>query len=139
MKRDPRLQGLSSDHHRALVVARQIERTASAFSIADADTLRKTFDRELEPHFRIEERVLLSALEPTHPALVARTHHDHAFLRREADASADWDASRALAWAARLRDHVRFEERELFPACEAMLDESVLNEVRRLAPPPKAS
>jgi hemerythrin-like domain-containing protein len=40
----------------------------------------------------------------------------------------------ARAFGERLGDHVRFEERELFPACEATLSDDVLDEVARRVP-----
>jgi hypothetical protein len=43
----------------------------------------------------------------------------------------DLPAARAIG--ERLRAHVRFEERELFPACEAALSDEVLEEVARRA------
>lgn len=115
MKRDARLQGLSSDHHRALVLARAL-RSGTAPAL---DALRA----ELEPHFRIEEDVLLPALEAAgERALAERTRDDHTFLR---------SAPAGEALAERLEAHVRFEERELFPRCEAVLDGAVLDEVAR--------
>jgi uncharacterized protein YeaO (DUF488 family) len=114
MKRDPRLHGLSSDHHRALALARALR--------AEGATLAGVM-AELEPHFRIEEDVLLPALDAAgERALADRVREDHAFLRT---------CPAPAAFAARMADHVRFEERELFPRCEAVLDGAVLDEVAR--------
>jgi uncharacterized protein YeaO (DUF488 family) len=114
MKRDLRLQGLSSDHHRALALARALR--------AGGVTLDGIV-AELEPHFQVEEDVLLPALVAAgEQALADRVREDHAFLRT---------CPAPAAFAATLADHVRFEERELFPRCEAVLDEAVLDEVAR--------
>lgn len=131
MKRDPRLHGLSDDHHQALVLARRVRRAVDA-GAADA-ALRATVDQawasHLGPHFAVEERWLLPALEDAgEPALAARTRAEHVALRGHLD------AGRLGAFADLLRDHVRFEERTLFPACEARLPPAVLDAVGRAAP-----
>lgn len=137
MKRDPRLIGLSSEHHGALVLARRLRQAADAGDGAAAEvvTLRERFADELEPHFRVEEEVLLVALDAAgERELAARTREDHAFLRAHVTASAAGDFTAMAAFAERLMDHVRFEERELFPRCEALLRPEVLDEVQRRAP-----
>jgi hypothetical protein len=126
VQRDPRLRGLSADHHHALVLARRAARGE-----VDADALRATFTTILQPHFAIEEELLLPPLGAG-DALVVRTLADHHRLRALAT-SGD-----APAFAALLDDHVRFEERELFPACEARLPAEVLDAVSRAAPSPRA-
>ena len=55
MKRHPSLASLSRDHHRALVLARDVRRALPDASALVAD-VRRRFARELEPHFAIEER-----------------------------------------------------------------------------------
>ncbi len=139
MKRDPRLRGLSSEHHQALVLARSFTELAeaAAWSIEEAEGLGRRFDRELEPHFRVEEEVLLPALRAAGAAaLVERTEADHAFLRTSVAAARTGVVAAARAFGERLHEHVRFEERELFPACEATLPGEVLDEVARRAPKP---
>jgi hemerythrin-like domain-containing protein len=138
MKRDPRLRGLSSDHHQALVLARTLRARTAPWTADDGAALARRFDRELEPHFRTEEEVLLPALGRAGAAdLVERTAADHAFLRARVAAARLGDGAAAGGFAARLADHVHFEERELFPACERLLDDAVLDEVARRAPPPE--
>lgn len=123
MKRDPRLHALSRDHHHALVLARRASR-----GDIDAETMRASFDAELAPHFAVEERVLLPALREAGGATLAlaeRTLSDHEAMRA-AVARGD------VAELARLLEaHVRFEEREVFPACEALLPSSVLDALAR--------
>jgi hypothetical protein len=133
MKRDPRLQGLSSEHHQALVLARSLAGIdAPAWDAGRAARFGARFDAELEPHFRIEEELLLPALRRAGEAALAdRTEADHAFLRDRAAAARAGDAEAARALGERLHAHVRFEERELFPCCEALLPGEVLDEVAR--------
>ena len=134
MKRDPRLHGLSSEHHHALVLARALKRHDGPWTERDGETLKRRFDTELEPHFCVEEEVLLPALRLAGATTLAdRTVEDHEFLRNHVQAARTGDGSAAVAFATRLYDHVRFEERELFPACELLADE-ILDEVMRRSP-----
>ena len=135
MKRDARLHGLSSDHHHALVLARSLAERKREWTHADGVDLGRRFISELEPHFRIEEDLLLPALRHRGATtLVDRTVEDHAFLRSRVEAARSGDGVAARAFADRLRDHVRFEERGLFPACEELLPDDVLEAVARRAP-----
>jgi len=135
MKRDPRLHGLSSEHHHALVLARTCAARAGAWTQADGTELAARFEAELEPHFRTEEEVLLPALrEACAEALAEQLEREHAVLRSLLRAAQAGDGPAATELATRLSEHVRFEERELFPACEARLPSHVLDEVARRAP-----
>ena len=111
MKRDPRLHRLSSEHHYALVLARRA--TRGELSVEEA---RRAFDVTLSAHFAVEERRLLPALvDAGEVALAERTRLEHAAIARALE-SGD-----LLAFGRLLTEHVRFEERELFPACEPLL------------------
>lgn len=137
MRRDPRLHGLTSDHHHALVLARSLSALV-ATGAADAHAARELaarFEREIEPHFRVEEDLLLPALLGAgEPDLVRRTVEDHAFLRERAASASRGLADGLASFAARLQEHVRFEETELFPCCESKVEDVVLDEVARRAP-----
>jgi len=131
VKRHPALRDLSDDHHGALVLGRRLSRWSVGTEPLDAlaAEVRRTFARELEPHFGVEERVLLPALEAAGlEALVRRTLEDHAALR--ALAAGAWTPETPAAFGDRLTAHVRFEERELFPRAEAVLAPDVLEAVR---------
>ena len=130
MKRDPRLAELSRDHHHALVLARDTLAKAGSWTTEDGAALGLRFDDELEPHFRIEEELLLPALtRASAHELVARVAGDHAFLREAMIGARRGDGLAAVAFSERLTEHVRFEERELFPACEERLEATVLASV----------
>jgi hemerythrin-like domain-containing protein len=137
MKRDPRLHGLTSDHHHALVLALRIKEASSrsdetAALLSDA---RRRFREELLPHFAVEEEELLPALaRKGRQDLVDRTLTEHAALQEYLFGSRSSGASALPEFAALLEMHVRFEERELFPACEALLESEVLERVALKAP-----
>ena len=131
MKRHPALVPYSDDHHRALVLARRLRR-----DVADAKLARdvqRAFETELDPHFRAEELRLLPALDARGCAsLVERTARDHAQMR-ELVAGA-WSEETARALGEVLDEHVRFEERVLFPEAERRLSEAELAAVRDALP-----
>ena len=128
MKRSEALAGLSREHHGALSLAVRARRTAAgsdaAALAAMAATVRDRFQRELLPHFEEEERRLLPALARAgENALAARTLAEHAELAAIVASLPEAGAGALLAFADVLSRHVRFEERELFPALEALAGE----------------
>lgn len=135
MRRDPRLQGLSSDHHRGLLLARRVANALRGTGLAAS--IRASFEAELEPHFRAEEEVLLPALAAAgEEALAARTWREHAEMREHLAAAEAGDVSRLSAFAALLEQHIRFEERELFPTAEARLPDEALARIASRCPHP---
>ncbi|MGH0032574.1 MAG: hemerythrin domain-containing protein [Myxococcota bacterium] len=136
MKRHPSLRQLSDDHHRALVLARRLQRDTAQMDAAAlaglACEVREEFEAQMEPHFRVEEGLLLPALEGRgERALVAQTRDDHTRLR--ALVRGAWPRSTARELGALLEKHVRFEERVLFPRAETVLSEAELASVRDAA------
>lgn len=143
--RHPSLASLSRDHHHALVLARDARRSTPESSedpAAFIAELRRRFDAELSPHFAIEERELVSRSiargEPL-ASLAARVVDDHDALRAfVASLEPHLLASQCEAFGARLEAHVRFEEREWFPALEEHLGADALARLAgalRPAPP----
>ncbi len=132
MKRDPRLHGLTSDHHHALRLAWDV--THGTHDARMAARVVEVFTAELAPHFDAEERLLLPGLKARGGQVLAdRTLEEHAVLRGLVARLAQ-EPSCLGEFAARLTAHVRFEEGELFPACERLLTGDELAEVARQAP-----
>lgn len=115
MKRHTRLAQLSREHHTALRLGRHLL----------AGGAQAELGAELpgiEAHFAEEERDLLPLLETDrHAAHAERLRTEHAQLRH-LFAVALSGADQAKAGQA-LIDHVRFEERELFPVLETLFAE----------------
>lgn len=135
MKRVHELRGLSDDHHTALVMARRCRRTARERPDAAPALwreVRATFAARLEPHFEIEERHLLPALDALgESALGARIAEDHAALRRLRDAASSSDAESLAQFGRILEQHVRFEEREVFEPMQHRLPAEALRAIAR--------
>jgi hemerythrin-like domain-containing protein len=130
VKRSEQLKSLSHEHHHALFIAKRLRDEGSRALEAFAEFWRK----EGEVHFRIEEEVLLpgSGLDgPGSDPDVARMLDEHLDIRRrvrrvlEGEASEDEFGDLGVA----LTSHVRFEERELFPRIEALLDQGELDDL----------
>jgi hypothetical protein len=128
MRRHPALAPLSRDHHVALYVALRLRR-AEPETASEARRALLAFWREGggAAHFEAEEAVLLPAIEghAQGPTIVAQ--HDD--LRGRIAAIEDGDCPEPAVLhelGTRLTDHVRFEERELFPLLEQSLDEQTL-------------
>jgi Hemerythrin HHE cation binding domain len=132
VKRDPSLISLSRDHHQALSVAQQLRRV-------DGETVEEARAAFLafwaghgRAHFRLEEDVLLPAFAghgDSHHPLVARVLCDHVAIRQRADALTRNRAATVATLqelGVRLADHVRLEERELFPLIERAMPASQL-------------
>lgn len=137
MKRDPRLHGLTLDHNHALMLCSLLERAVAdgSFDATGGEALGRLFDDEIDRHFRLEEELLLPGLASSgEAALVSRTESEHAELRALLTRARQGELAAAEAFALALRAHVRFEERELFPAAEAHLGAEQLAEVLRQAP-----
>lgn len=136
MKRSEELAVLSREHHIALELALRLRRASVEQAASLAADARDFWRRESVEHLRLEEEFLLPSLA-RHVAAddpdIQRTRSDHVELRRrftELDSPGlDLNVLRELG--ALLADHVRFEERRLFPRIESTLDADELAELGR--------
>jgi Hemerythrin HHE cation binding domain len=130
MKRAAALRPLSREHLVALLAAKRLREAASAGE--GAPVFLEFWQNDGRRHFRIEEEVLL----PTwalHAEVdrdgVRRMLDEHLAIRREAlrAEAGELPLEGARELGALLHDHVRFEERQLFPLVEAALDPAALS------------
>ena len=141
MKRHESLRPLSRDHHHGLVQARKL-------SLAETDRESLTaaaahfilfWERELERHFQEEEEVLLPMVAKYLAAdadKISATLRQHAEIRKfvtalNAAPQTDYDTNLPAQLGAALREHIRFEENELFPLIEQRVPEEVLRQMSR--------
>lgn len=137
-KRHPSLVPLSREHHLALLLAFRLRqglprthKSTDSPQEQAKETVR-FFQSNLTTHFRAEEEALFPLIRKTCPqaeplldALIA----EHAEMRTRVEAL-EQTASDTTTLTAQLKAfgdllerHVRSEERELFPMCEANLPE----------------
>jgi hemerythrin-like domain-containing protein len=136
VKRNEALVPLSRDHHAGLFVAQRLKRAETADSATEARERFLSFWRsDGRRHFRIEEELLLPSfalhVEPSHEAVV-RVLVDHIELRRRAsdlERKEDTSLEELHQLGERLEDHIRHEERVLFPLIEQALPAEELAEL----------
>lgn len=143
MRRHPALAPLSRDHHRALVEARAARLAAGGDPAARRAAGRRFaafFAEHAVPHFRAEEEDLFPLLAPAGdggmPEPLARALLEHARLHalarriRDGVAGGGVDGDDLEAAGTLLHDHVRLEERVLFPLIERDAGEAGLAALR---------
>jgi hemerythrin-like domain-containing protein len=132
IKRHPSLQPLSRDHYQGLVQAQHLSKSAEQDDAARRRALAEFLDHwqmEIAQHFADEERLLppymhaedKQRLEAEHATLrkYAKDAEEH---RRQIDPGIEWIAQLGKM----LHDHIRWEERELFPRVEANAGQEAL-------------
>lgn len=126
MKRSEMLTSLSHDHHQALRACQLLSR-CDAESI---DATREGFVRFWDPHqnhIKIEETILFPKFAEKageDDPMLTQALEAHRSIRELADRVITADAPTAEEMhelGEQLSTHVRFEERELFPAIEAAI------------------
>lgn len=130
MKRSDELTPLSHDHHQALFVAMGLKRAEGPEAAA---AFLDYHDSTGAHHFEVEEAILLPGWLAADPEAELEDAHrvlaEHLEIRATAERLREGEPAvedlRALG--ALLSDHVRFEERELFPRIEARLDAATLH------------
>jgi len=131
MKRSEALKPISREHHHTLFVAKEVNDLDDSEHAKARSILVEYWQTEGAPHFRIEEEVLLPGSGvggPVEDPEIARMLSDHLEIRRRMAAieAGDGDMAELKGVAGMMRDHCRFEERELFPRIEREMDDADL-------------
>lgn len=149
MKRANQLQPLSRQHHLGLNLSRHAKECADeSEEIAKHWHNLTSYINDMQYHFQIEDNLIAHALEPyrtTHPdvASVLDTldgqHKQLYKIINEVEASQksgnkDITVAQVKALGTLLYDHIRFEERALYPAVEKYLTEAELDAVYEASP-----
>jgi len=135
IKRDKSLVSLSKDHHDGLLLAWKTKQ-GIRYNIEYnriATYLVEVFNKELEPHFIEEENLLFNKLQLT-DELRIKAEQQHAAIRNKIAAFkilTETKEADLLHFAALLEEHIRFEERTLFPHIEKTLSREELDEIGR--------
>ena len=113
IKRKTELQGVSRDHHHALLLVWKINKGISN-KIEPKRIINYIgwFRKEhLEPHFAVEEEFMFPVLGNEHPK-VQQALHEHIQLLSQAKNAENYKDLESFAKL--LKNHIRFEERDLF-------------------------
>jgi len=136
LKRSKELAPLSREHHDGLLFAWKIKQgLANETSIETLCNYTRWFwSNHIKPHFKEEEKVLVKFL-PEDNALVKQMFREHAQIRDliiHLDKEPDPSSLQLLAEF--VNNHIRFEERQLFPYAEQTLTPEQLNEIYKELP-----
>lgn len=134
MRRHEALQPLSREHFNGLLLCRNVLDAHAAGQIEEVRAagarLVAAWPTELADHFDAEEHWLIPHLRDA--ALLDRLERDHAVLRQ----CVAWlekterpEPTLLVDLAGLLRDHIRWEERDLYPALEASIGADGLAEI----------
>lgn len=126
------MQALSRDHHHGLLLGWKIRQGLKLQANPNliSEYIRYFFKSALLPHFEEEESQILGYLEDDNKFKI-RTLNDHraiAGLINTLD-NKEEDSAVFLKIAELLDNHIRFEERELFPYLQEQLSPKQLEEV----------
>ncbi|HXI04091.1 MAG TPA: hemerythrin domain-containing protein [Candidatus Saccharimonadales bacterium] len=134
LKRHPALQPFSRDHHHGLLQARRLSNSVPARPDERRRVLEgfhRAWTEELEDHFECEERWLVQLIPRDRER--TRLLNDHSRLRNLARRAAEERTAEEPApevardLGGTLHDHIRWEERILFPAIEEATDPEALD------------
>lgn len=117
LKRHPALVHLSQEHHHSLALCLRILRAPQLNHQADIER----HQTDLLAHFHAEETQFAPYWAQIAPELKQRFESDHAQLRHLLSHPDFQQEAWNIRFAETLRQHARFEERELFPAVQALL------------------
>jgi len=134
-KRHKALQPLSREHHHGLLLSWKIR---SGFSKNIAPERMRTyanwfFKTHLIPHFEMEEEHIFTILESDNE-LVKRALAEHRRLNR-LFAETDNDAKTLSKIEEELEQHIRFEERVLFPEIQKVATKEQMLQIEKIHQP----
>ena len=147
MKRTNQLQPLSRQHHLGLHVGRHAKECADTpQAIAEHWQALSSYMSDIRYHFQIEDNLIVDALLPhqstqrTVASVLSKLEEQHKQLNAlTAEIQTSQNNNTITVEEVRqlanlLYDHVRFEERELFPIIEKYLAEEELDAIYKVSP-----
>lgn len=140
IERSKQLTPLSKDHHEGLLFAwkiRQGLKNGADLKLI-AEYVQWFWRNHLEEHFREEEQILAPHL-PAESELLMQMMEEHQEIEAMVRINENIPDESLLAGLAKaVDDHIRFEERVLFPYAEKILPEKELNLIYEQLPKEKA-
>lgn len=120
IKRSKELAPLSREHHEGLLFVYKIKQGIKLG--IDSERMKAfctwNWDSHFDLHFRKEETELVPVLGNTHPMII-RMLDEHEIIKKIfADIKHGAKQAAFAELAHRINDHIRFEERQLFPLIE---------------------
>lgn len=143
-KRHQSLIRLSQDHHHALALALRLRQGNKALlndgwthdRIEQASRLTRFYENDLRPHFSAEEKALFPVLVRAYgPAgdlvetLLSQHRQLELLIARTREAESERGARLLVNVGELLEEHIRLEERKLFPLFESHMTPEIAGEV----------
>ena len=141
MKRFNQLQPLSRQHHLGLNLSRHAKECANEPNEIEKHWNKLTsYINNMSTHFQVEDNLIANALQPYRDSVpeVAKAldilNKQHLLINElvnetKSSQKKDITSKKVRDFGALLYDHIRFEERELFPLVETYLTESELDAI----------
>ncbi len=137
MKRHPAFVALSQEHHDGLLLATRLQQGSNALLRLWSHDLHwqseyviKFFDDNLRQHFSVEEEIVFPVARqylPDDSGMVQKLVDQHNDMRSIAESlrlPAEEKLQNLLTQFGKILEaHIRIEEREFFPLCEARIPE----------------
>lgn len=133
MKRAEQLIPLSHDHHQGLVVSQHALRLKDDATVAEVEQhwlkLRDCLEEQAKHHFVIEEQFLLEPLAKLkgNAEMVARIYAEHKAFEDFTEKPVGQSLNELQAMAALLKEHIKYEERQVFARAQQVLTTEQLN------------
>jgi len=132
VKRDENIKRLSREHHFSLLFCWKIRKGLKT-DVA-TERIRKYvqyfWQQHLQPHFREEEKIFFA---PIKDRLVQRAINEHKYIKQQVEDLANYSGNNERKSLAKIADmvyeHVRYEERDLFPHLERKLSKEQLENI----------
>ncbi|HKJ66944.1 MAG TPA: hemerythrin domain-containing protein [bacterium] len=137
MKRHEALIPLSDEHHQGLIWSKRFREMPSDMSADETRDLVNEFmpvwHSEINPHFQKEEQLLLPLFARTGVSLpdsVPEMLEQHIFIRRDVLLLRDSPGVEIMVrLGSLLQDHIRLEERDVFPFIERESNNALLTRI----------
>ncbi|STZ02208.1 hemerythrin domain-containing protein [Moraxella equi] len=127
MKRHPALQPLSRQHHLGLVIANKAKSATDDDKLTHHQALVDYLTTAIPTHFEVERTcladVILTKLSDDKAVKLAKQMLDEHEYIESLLSNTDPSVDDVKELANALYDHIRFEERELFPIAETVLSD----------------
>jgi hemerythrin-like domain-containing protein len=131
IKRNPHIVKLSKDHHFTLLFCWKVRNGLKLE--AEPSRIRKYIQyfwkHHMQPHFREEETTLFAPVKDAAVKRALKEHADIAQQINELNGAEHVSSNQLLRLADMVDNHVRYEERELFPHMEKILTEDQLEAI----------
>jgi len=140
MQRHEALAGLSEEHHHGLVWSRRLRKLTSRDteqSLREViDQFLQVWEQEINPHFRREEEILLPVFARTDmywAESIREMLRQHVLLRRDVWLIKEDPQPHIIQRIGDLlQEHIRLEEREVFPLIQQHAEEHLLARIGEL-------